>query len=163
MNYLSKKKYDHSDLKKWRDALKFFDFTITWEDGDFFSLTLKYENKDELFLIMEKLGLELTHFPAGYQKIVPGKIYRNEPFPKAEIPDFPELMQPEYIKIEGVTMHCKIWNGSIYLTMTSKEESNWDLSESRFKKCLIIEEKISHKELTPFVSKARFCDNYTFN
>jgi hypothetical protein len=47
--------------------------------------------------------------------------------------------------------------------MSSKEESNWDLSESRFEKCLIIEEKISHKELTPFVSKARFCDNYTFN
>ena len=42
---ISKKKYDHSELKKWRDTLKFFDFTISWEDGDFFSLTLKYENK----------------------------------------------------------------------------------------------------------------------
>ena len=66
-----RKNYSTISLNKimeWRDRLKFFDFSITWEDGDFFFLNLVYKNKSELLLILEKFGIILNVFPENYEK-----------------------------------------------------------------------------------------------
>ncbi len=152
-----------SSIKEWRNNLELFDFSITWEDGDFFFIELIYKNKSELLFILEKLGIPLKKIPEGYEKIIPGKIYREadgEKMPKSEIKDFPDYMQPDYIKIIDISAHCKIENGIIKITLVTKDDFNWYLTESGYENCLKIEKLIHSERLTEYVKSERFCDNY---
>ncbi|CAM4420519.1 hypothetical protein [Zobellia nedashkovskayae] len=152
-------KHQKSVVKRWNKTLKYGFFKRAWgghaNDGDEFGIWLKYQNRTELFEILDRLQIELKLIPENYPKAINGKKYGWEEFErfKSEIKEFPEFEQPKHIKIAGILCFCWIANGIINLKFSGQENGNgFEVTETDFENCVLIEKMIADKGLENYVS-----------
>lgn len=152
-------KHEKSVVKKWIKTLKYGFFKRAWgghaNDGDEFGIWLKYQNKLELFEILDGLQIQLELIPKNHPKAIAGKKYDRveiEKF-KSKIKDFPEFEQPLHVEIQSINCFCWIENGHICLKFSGQEDGNeYEVSELDFKNCLQVEQVIIDKNLENYVS-----------
>jgi hypothetical protein len=155
-------KDDLQNIKKWRSNLTFFDFNIDWEDPDVFFVKFYFDNFDEMSFILKTLGIALERIPENYERIIPGKSYiesKGEIMPRREIQEFPNYFQPKFVDVIDISIHCWIAYGKITLTIASKDDYTYDLTQLKYEKALKIEKLIKDKALTKYVSKFRSCES----
>lgn len=152
-------KHDKPTVKRWVNALAYGFFKRAWgghaNDGDHFGIWFTYQSRKELFYILEALSIELKRIPNDDPKPVAGKPYSFAEFEKfkREIKDYPGFEQPLHIKIAGIPCFVWIEKGRISLSLSGAADGNrYDVSEKDFENCMIIEQLVADKELSPYVS-----------
>ena len=157
-NYLFEK-HQKSVIRRWNKSLKYGYFKRAWgghaNDGDEFGIWLKYNNRTELFEILNALEIELKRIPENHPKPIKGKPYSSAEFEKfkSEIKDYPEFEQPLHIKVNSIPCFMWIENGKISMKFSGAKDGNsYEVGEDDFENCLRIEQIISDMKLKKYVN-----------
>ncbi len=158
-NYLYKE-HPYEEIKRWVNSLEYGFYKRASggfaNDGDSFVIRLAYKNKEELFLILKRLNINLTKLPDDYSKPVLGKAYSAKEFEKFNdiISDFPEHEQVGRIMIFSIPCFSWIENGIISLSFYgAASENKYKLSELDFNNCIELEKIIKNLDLIDFVDR----------
>lgn len=157
-------RHTEDEIKKWIRNLEYSYFIRAWgghaNDGDEFSLTLRYDNQNDLLDILNRLNLKLSVIPRDHPRPIAGKAYTHDEYSvfRSEIEDYPGYEQPGRIEVNGIKCFCWIEAGNVEFTFSGAADGNlYEVSELDFQNCRMIEQIISQKQLVDRVS--RDCEN----
>ena len=153
-------RHSEEEIRRWVNNLRYSYFKRAWgghaNDGDEFTLTLTYKDRDDLLNILKRLDIKLSSIPKDHPKPVPGKPYTHDEYSvfKSEIKDFPEYEQPKHVDINGTKCFCWIEKGNIKFTFSGgRDGDSYEVSETDFENCKNLEQLITDKGLTDKVSR----------
>lgn len=153
-------RHPEEQIRRWVNNLKYSYFKRAWgghaNDGDEFTLTLTYNDKDDLLDILRRLGIKLISLPKDHPKPVPGKPYTHDEYSvfKSEIKDFPEYEQPKHIDINEIKTFCWIESGNITFTLSGGQDGDsYEVSDMDFENCKKLEKLITDQGLADKVSR----------
>lgn len=153
-------RHSKEEIKRWVNNLSYSYFKRAWgghaNDGDEFTLTLIYNDKDDLSDILKRLGIKLNSIPKDHPRPIPGKPYTHDEYSvfKSEINDFPGYEQPKHVDINGTKCFCWLENGNINFTLSGGQDGDsYEVSEIDFQNCRKLEQLIIDKGLTDKVSR----------
>jgi hypothetical protein len=153
-------RHSEEEIRRWVNNLRYSYFKRAWgghaNDGDEFTLTLTYKDRNDLLNILKSLDIKLNSIPKDHPRPVPGKPYRHDEYSvfKSEIKDFPEYEQPRHVDINGTKSFCWIENGNINFTLSGGQDGDsYEVSETDFQNCRKLEQLIKDKGLTDKVNR----------
>mgnify|MGYP000670730911 CR=1 FL=1 len=129
------------EFRKWVSTLR---YSYLWkrpsfrDDSDYFSLTLNYSGKKELFEILDRLKIVLNLL--------------NPDLPN-RIKDYPEYQQPCYVTLDGCKTFLWIENGKMSFSFSGKLRP-YCVDEPDFVNCLGLEKLIDIHGLQDHVNRS---------
>ncbi len=158
-NYLFQK-HTKSEINRWIRTLQYGYYKRAWgghaNDGDEFGIWLKYRNRNELYDILDSLGIQLKPISANCFTPTIGKPYTSVEAKNfnSEIPDYPEYEQPLDVKINSVPCFMWIENGRLSMVFSGTTDGNqYEVGEQDFQNCLQIEKTITNRRLEKYVNR----------
>lgn len=155
-------RHTEEEIKKWIRNLEYSYFIRAWgghaNDGDEFSLTLRYNSKSDLLDILNRLNIKLSVIPRDHARPIPGKTYTHDEYAvlRSEIEDYPGYKQPGRTEVSGIKCFCWIERGRVEFTFSGAADGNlYEVSELDFENCRMLEQIISKKQLIDKVSRDR--------
>lgn len=138
------------EVSRWAKALKFFHYMRARGghncEGDSFCAYFLYNDEADLKDKLSKIGVELAPLEEGFISFDPTKSYSFDDLDKLKvtIAKYPNLEQPQHIKISGHKVHVWVMDNVFEISVSgTKDGKLYKVSEEDFEVCLLLENEFS--------------------
>lgn len=148
-----KQRHPLNEIRVWLRDLKHFRYFRAFgghmNDGDSFKISFKFNDFNELIVIMNSLGFHLDT-----AILTPSNEYEIVTPEYDKISDYPEYIKPGHQELLGVNWF--LWIADLTLTITiagTGIEHNYDVTDEDFKKCLEFEKLVNERDLNKYIDE----------
>lgn len=125
------------------------------DDADYITLTLNFNDFDDLVNVLEKLNIELKKIPEDFPRPEPNKPYSWDEYKKFKNPikDFPEYEQPSLKYINEIPTRIWVENKKISFKFSGANGNSYEVCDKDYLNCLEFESIIEKSGLEQKVNR----------
>lgn len=162
---------NHPEIKTWALGLNLFRYRMASgyhaNDGDCFVLSIRYEGREELEAIADRIGIELKKIPPGTPTLS-GRWWSDEEIakqkPKMEVDAHPDLETPGRTTIQGIPAYVEIGFEEVTIKQFGAEGNLYSVTQADFENAKALESIIAGEDLRfknpPVESENCICPEY---